>query len=276
MKTITPDIYGYIDFRKFITDFQKSKFEHDRCYTQSHMVRLLGLPNSRSFMSDVLRGKQISDNFIERFISIFGFSEDEGHYFRTLVHFNQSASAPEREMYFEQLISLCRAPKRIVYKETYEYYKNWYNAALRALLNIHDFDGRDFSALGRKLVPQVPAPKVRQAFRLLLNLRLIAVNKEGFYKPTDASISTEEFMRDEILRQLQIKCLQLATDALVQNSDQPKNMSVNTVSISDRGLKKIEKQIDTFRSQIRSIVQKDTDSAQHVYQIDVLFFPMSK
>jgi uncharacterized protein (TIGR02147 family) len=251
-------------------------FEQDHSYTRSHMAKLLGLPHSRSFLSDVLRGKQISDVFLERFIILFGFDSDEANYFRTLVHLNQSKNADERELYFEQLISLSKTPKRILFRDTYEYYKNWYNAALRALLNIYDFDGKDFSTLSRKLVPSVPVPKIRQSFKLLIKLNLIAENENGFFKPTDASISTEEYMRDEVLRQLQIKCLQLATDALVQNSNQPKAMSINTISISDNGLKQIEKQIDCFRSQVRSIIQKDQEKAQHVYQIDVLFFPMSQ
>lgn len=71
MKTIKPDIYDYIDFRKFIAVFQQSKAEIDLNYTKSYMEKLFGLPNSRSFMSDVLRGKHISDAFTERFILYF-------------------------------------------------------------------------------------------------------------------------------------------------------------------------------------------------------------
>jgi uncharacterized protein (TIGR02147 family) len=276
MKTNRPNIYEYNNFRKFIADFQDAAYRQDRSYTKSHMVKLLGLPNSRSFLSDVLRGKRISDAFIERFIKLFGFNSDEANFFRTLVRFNQCENVDERELCFEQLISLNRTPKKLLYKKSFEYYKDWYNGALRALLNIYDFDGTDFHVLGKKLVPAVSAPKIRQAFNLLVRMGMVAKDTNGFFKPTANAISTEDYLRDEVLRQFQIKCLELAKSAIVNDAGSPKVIAVNTLSVSKTGLKRIEKQIEHFRSQVRSIVHKDEEKPESVYQMDVLFFPMSK
>ena len=275
MKMKRPNIYDYNDFRKFIVDFQRASHAQDRSYTKSRMAQLIGLPNSRSFLSDVLRGKRISNTFIERFIKVFGFAIEEANFFRTLVRFNQCDNPDERELYFEQLISLNRTPKKILYKKSFDYYKEWYNAALRALLNVYDFDGADFSALGKKLIPAVPVPKIKKAFNLLVRMDMIAKDAQGFFKPTESSIGAEDYMRDEVLRQFQVKCLRLANYAIVNDTGQPKVMAVNTVSVSKNGLKRIEKQIEQFRSQVRSIVHKDEGSSEKVYQIDVLFFPMS-
>jgi uncharacterized protein (TIGR02147 family) len=276
MKPQLPNIYDYNDFRKFIADFQEKAHRYDQSFTKSRLTRLIGLPNSRSFLSDVLRGKRISSTFIERFIKVFGFTNEEANFFRTLVRFNQCDNPDERELCFEQLISLNRTPKKIVYRKSFEYYKDWYNAALRALLNVYDFDGKNFQVLGKKLIPSVPAPKIKQAFGLLLSMGMIGKDKNGFFKPTDSSISTEDYIRDEILRQFQIKCLALADYGIVNDTGRPKVMAVNTISVSENGLKRIEKQIERFRSQVRSIVHKDEGKPEKVYQIDVLFFPMSK
>ncbi len=275
MKALTPSIYEYNDFRKFIADFQSMARTQDRAYTKSRMAQLLGLPNSRSFLSDVLRGKKISSTFVERFIKVFGFKGEEANFFRTLVRFNQSDNPGERELCFEQLISLNRTPKKIIYKASFAYYKDWYNAALRALLNVYDFDGTDFQALGKKLVPAVPVPKIKQAFNLLVRLDMIAKDENGFFKPTQSSISADDYVRDEVLRQFKVKCLRLADYAIVNDSGKPKTMAVNTISVSKLGLKRIERQIERFRSQVRSIVHKDDGKAENVYQLDVLFFPMS-
>ncbi len=276
MKTQLPSIYEYNDFRRFIADFQEAAHRDDPSYTKSRMTQRLGLPNSRSFLSDVLRGKRISNTFTERFIKVFGFNNNEANFFRTLVRFNQSDNPDERELYFEQLIALNRTPKKIIYKKSYAYYKDWYNAALRALLNVYDFNGKDFHALGGKLVPPIAAPKIRQAFKLLIDMGMVAPDKNGFFKPTQSAISTEDYLRDEVLHQFQVKCLRLAGYALVKNIGRPQVMAINTVSVSKNGLKRIEKQIELFRSKVRSIVHKDEDKPENVYQIDVLFFPMSK
>jgi uncharacterized protein (TIGR02147 family) len=240
------------------------------------MSQLLGLPNTRSYMTDVLRGKAISPTFVERFILLFGFTTDEANFFRTLVKFNQADNPNERELCFEQLIALNKTPKKYLYQKSYRYYKDWYNGALRALLNVYDFNGRDFHALGQKLVPAIPVPKAKKAFDLLLHMDLIAKNDHGFYKPTASSISAEEFVRDEILKQYQLKCLDLARSAVVNESGLPQVIATNTVSVSQQGLKRIEKQIERFRSQIRSLVHKDDGQPETVYQINVQFFPMMK
>jgi uncharacterized protein (TIGR02147 family) len=158
----------------------------------------------------------------------------------------------------------------------YFYYKHWYNGTLRALLNVYDFDSKDFSVLAQKLVPPISVPVARKAFALLLKMGLVARNKQGFYKPTEQSISTEEYVRDEILKQYQLKCLDLAKSAVINDSKQPRVIVTNTISVSIKGLKRIEKQVERFRAQIRSIVHKDESPAETVYQMDVLFFPMMK
>jgi len=276
MKTQQPSIYEYNDFRKFIADYQKAKYEYDHSYTKSYMSKLIGIPNSRSYMSDILSSKQVTDTFVDRFIRIFAFNHDEAHFFRALVRFNQADNPDDRELCFEHLIALNKTPKKYLYEQSYAYYKDWYNAAIRAILNVYDFNGSDFAGLVKKLVPEITVPQAKRAVGLLLQLKLIEKKENGFFKPTTSSISTEEYVRDEVLKQYQIKCLDLAKRAIVSSDKIPKYISTNTVSVSKRGQKRIEKQIDRFRSQIRSLVHKDEDPAETVYQIDILFFPMMK
>jgi uncharacterized protein (TIGR02147 family) len=271
-----PSVYEYNDFRKFISDYQKCRFAQDHSYTKSHMSRLLGLPNSRSYLSDIMKGKKVSNTFIERFIALFSFSREEGNFFRILAKFNQAENPNERELFFEQLISLNKTPKEYLYEQSYKYYKNWYNSAIRALLNVFNFNGGDFSVLADMLVPSITVPQAKNAVALLLQMDLITKNHQGFYKPTARAITTEEFVRSEIVKQYQIKSLDLAKHAILDDSIKAKVLVTNTISISKRGHMRIEKQIDRFRSQIRSIVHKDDGLPEKIYQIDVLFFPMMK
>jgi uncharacterized protein (TIGR02147 family) len=276
MKIKLPSVYEYNDFRKFISDYQKGRFAQDHSYTKSHMSQLLGLPNSRSYLSDIMKGKKVSNTFIERFIALFSFSREEGNFFRILAKFNQAENPNERELFFEQLISLNKTPKEYLYEQSYKYYKNWYNSAIRALLNVFNFNGGDFSVLADMLVPSITVPQAKNAVALLLQMDLITKNHQGFYKPTARAITTEEFVRSEIVKQYQIKSLDLAKHAILDDSIKAKVLVTNTISISKRGHMRIEKQIDRFRSQIRSIVHKDDSLPEKIYQIDILFFPMMK
>jgi uncharacterized protein (TIGR02147 family) len=106
MRQKIPSIYDYNDFRRFIADYQAARRELDPAYTKSLMSKLLGLPNSRSYMTFILQGKKVSTTFVDRFVKLFAFNRDEAIFFRVLVKFNQAESPGERELYFEQLIGL--------------------------------------------------------------------------------------------------------------------------------------------------------------------------
>ncbi len=268
-------IYEYNDFHKFIADYQKVMHQSDSAYTRSRMSQLLGLPNSRSYITDVLNGKKLSSTFVERFIHLFGFKHDEANYFRVLVRFNQAENPNERELNFEQLIAFNKTPKKFLYEQSYRYYKDWYNSAIRAILNVYDFDGTNYSALAKTLFPPITATQAKNAVKLLLELKLLEKNSDGFLKPTSSSISTEEYVQNELIKQYQIKCLECAKNVIVSNGP-PGVVSTNTISISERGCQRIEKQIERFRSQVRSLVQKDEGQAETVYHMDILFLPMMK
>lgn len=275
MKEILPNIYEYNDFRKYLSEYQKERQSIDRKFNKSNVSKLIGLPNTRSYFTDVLKGKTVTKSFIERFIGVLELDEDEAQYFRVLVKFNQAENSSEREIYFEQLISLNKTPKKVLDKRIYLYYKNWYTSAIRAILNIYDFNG-NYKNLAQKVFPNITTKQAKESLELLVKLNLVSKNRDGFYKPTDNSISTPEYVKHELIKQYQMKCLDLAKTAIIKNRSIPQTIATNMLSVSDEGYKRIEKKIHKFRAEIRSLVHKDESKAEKVYQLNVLLFPNSK
>ena len=85
-----PSIYAYNDFRKFLTDYQAARQKIQPSFSKSEFSRSLLLPNTRSYLNDVLRGKKVSETFVERIITAVGLGKHESQFFRTLVRFNQA------------------------------------------------------------------------------------------------------------------------------------------------------------------------------------------
>jgi uncharacterized protein (TIGR02147 family) len=275
MKPKQVNIFDYNDFRKFLADYQEARQASEKGFSKSECSRLLGLPNTRSYFSDVLSGKKVTSAFTERFIKLLDLSKEEAQFFRVLVMFNQAQTPDERELYFDQLVSLNRTPKRVLDKKVFTYYNNWYNSVIRALLHMHDFSD-DYSGLAKKVFPAITPKQAKEAIVLLRDLKLIEKNSAGHYKPTEKSITTPEYVKDELVKQYQISCLEIARNSLVQNSSMPQTISTNVISVSDQAYKRIQKKIEKFRSEIRSMVHKDEYPASKVYQLDVLLFPNSK
>ena len=267
-----PNIFSYTDFRLYLDDYQRERFAFDRSFSRSALCRMLGLPNSRSFFRSVINGQKITRTFVDRFIRIFELDSDEAKYFGALVKFNQTENIEEREMYFDQLISLNRTPMKVVTRGLYEYYRNGYNSIIRALLAIHDFSD-NYRQLAKMVFPPITVKKARDSIRLLKKLDLIQKNEKGFYKPTDKSISTPPLVKDEVIKQYQLQCLEMAKLAILKRNMLPQSITTNVLYVSVEALNQITDKIEKLRSEVRAIAYKDTMPADRVYQLDILLFP---
>jgi uncharacterized protein (TIGR02147 family) len=275
MNTKKTNIYDYNNFRKYLADYQVMRQESEPGFTKSSISKLLGLPNTRSYFTDVLKGEKVSSLFAERFVHVLNLTKEEAQFFRVLVMLNQAETPEERELYFDQLISLNRTPKRIMEKCYYSYYKNWYNSVIRAMLHVFDFKN-DYVGLSKAVFPSITVKQAKEAIALLQKLNLISKNENGYYKPTEQSIATPDGVRDELIKNYQLSCIEMAKNALLINSFIPQSISTNVISISNEGYGRIEKKIKKFRSEIRSLVHKDDKPAERVYQMDILLFPNSR
>lgn len=271
-----PNIFSYSNFREYLSEYQASRYTTDQSFTKSNLSRMLGLPNTRSYFTDVLKGKKVSGSFVERFTSVLKLNESESKYFRALVKYDQAESSEEKQAFFNQLLGLNNVPKRILEKKAGEYYSNWFICVVRAILDIIDFKD-DFTFLAKKVFPPITPQQARQAFDLLLILELIKKNENGFYKPTDKSITAPESMdKNDLIKQYQSKCVQLAINSIFADIDKPQTVATNLMSVSESGYKMVEEHINRFRSEVRSIVVMDKDPADRIYQLVVQFFPVSR
>ncbi len=270
-----PNIFAYNDFRKFLDEYYAFTHRIDGSFTKARICKELGLPNSRSYFQDVLKGKFVSELKVPLFIKLLRLSHDESQYFRVLVKFNQCDDPEEKELLLDQLISLNRTPQKILSPKAYSYYKEWYHSIVKAVLEVIDFKG-DYAGIGRKLLPPISARQARESIKLLIDLGLIKRNERGFYKPTDKVVSTGAFARDAIIRQFQLKCIESARFALMKNRRQPERILTNTIGISEEGYKRLEKHLQKFCSEVRSIVHKDEKKPDRVYQLDILLFPQMR
>jgi uncharacterized protein (TIGR02147 family) len=143
------------------------------------------------------------------------------------------------------------------------------------MLDIYDFKD-NYHDLAKKVFPEISVKQAKEAITLLQKLNLIAKNEDGFFKPTDKSIVTPDYVKDELVKQYQLSCLEMAKQSLIKSGPLPQTIATNIISVSEEAYKRIEKKIEKFRSEIRSLVHKDDKPATRVYQMDIVLFPNSK
>ena len=125
-----PDIFDYINYRKYLADYYSSRKIVDQGFTHLHICHRLGQNNAKSYFNNVIKGRtNVTPTFIDRFINVLELKPEEAMYFRALVNYNQTTSPHEKEFFFDQLVRLNRTPHHIMDKNAYAYYKEWYHSA---------------------------------------------------------------------------------------------------------------------------------------------------
>ena len=270
-----PLAFAYNDFRKFMEDWQSWRQSQDPRFSRTEFVRQLGLPKTRSFFTDLLRGKNLTPTFLERVLQVMDLPKEEGQFFRALVKFNQAENAAERELYYEQLVALNRSPRTFLDPDSFAYYKDWRNAALRNALDLVDWDGSNPAALGRKFKPRLTPGEIRKSFSVLRDLAMVAKNAKGHWKPVARVLSSGDGRTDEAIRQYQLQCLELAGTSLLEKMPVgERDTSTLFVTVSDEAHALLRRRLEKFRAEIRSIVHKDTQPATRLLHIDLFLQPL--
>lgn len=271
-----PDIFEYLNFRNYLNDYYKYRKEKEPGFSHTYICHRLGQTKSKSYLNNVIKGRTVvTATFINRFIELLELKGNQANYFRALVNYNQTVCPEEKEFYFEQIIGLNKTPFRIVEKSTYQYYKQWYHSAIRALLDVIDYDD-DIKVITTRLYPEITQKQARESINLLKSIGLIKKNSDGFWKPTDKIITTGEFIRDELIRQYQMKCLSLAQSVIADDFTETHRNVTMTISVSDEAYSKIIDRLIGMKMEIRSIVNKDDKPATRVCHLNMNIFPMSK
>lgn len=275
LKKQLPDIFKYLDFKKYLEDYRQKRKEIEPGFSHSYICYRLGQKNSKSYFANVIAGiKPVTQEFINRFIELLELNTEESQYFRALVNYNQAFNSSEKQYYFEQLLQQNSSSSRLITQQEYSFYKDWYHGVIRAILDIYDFDD-DYKKLSSIIKPAITPAQARSSIELLSSLNLIKKDQRGFYKPTDRTIKTEDYVNDELVKHYQLNCLEIAKLSLLDESGMLKDFSTNSLSISEEGLKKIQMKLQKFRDEIRALVYNDTKPADRVYQLDIQLYPHS-
>ena len=101
----TIDIFQFTHFRKYLDEYQAARVQTDPEFTRAGVCALLGLPKTRSYYNDIVKGKKLTARMIPKFVEVLGLNKKEAKYFETMVNFDQAKTTTERNAFFDELIN---------------------------------------------------------------------------------------------------------------------------------------------------------------------------
>jgi uncharacterized protein (TIGR02147 family) len=269
------NIYEYSDYKKFLTDWREEEKRRNPGLTHEFLCTVLGQRN-RSFYNDIEKGRKlIGAEVLDRLIKLFSLSAHEAKYFRALVGYGQPATYAEKEFWFEQIVEMNNTPKRIIDKNTFHYFKEWWHSTVRSALDTCTIK-TNYSTLSKCLFDRITPKQAQSSIQLLSQLGLIEKNKDGYWKPTEKVITTGDNVKDECMRRYHLANHGILRQILEQDLPGTHDSTQLTVSVSQKGLGRIVNRIRQMRAEIISIAHKDEDSSDRVYQIAIHAYPISR
>jgi uncharacterized protein (TIGR02147 family) len=270
-----PDLFQYLDYRAFLSAY----FQHRKFVDSEFSLRVFArLPelslSSSSFISAVLKKrKNLSQNLRLRFGRALKLKPEELDYFDLLVRANQSKSAEEKHHFLAQLSRFHSSQARVLPESDYRFYERWHYSVVWNYFGLHQ-DKNNPAVIARALHPEVAPQQVEEAVKLLLELKLIKRMANG-YAVTDKHLTTEKGFRGEAARRHNGEFIRLALDGLESVPAEARQYNVMTLSVSRRGFERVREKINTFRAELRELVESD-EGEDRIYALALQLFPCTK
>jgi uncharacterized protein (TIGR02147 family) len=166
-------IFEYIDYRAYLRDFYQDSKSSKKFFSYRYFARKAGL-NSPILLKLIIDGKRnLSRKTIDKFIAGINLKEKAAVYFRTLVLFNQAASAQEKQDHYRVLRSLYRiVPQHLIEDEQFEYFDKWYYSVLREGICHHDLKD-DWNTVAACVRPRITPEQAKSAVKWLINHKFL-------------------------------------------------------------------------------------------------------
>lgn len=265
------DIFQFTNFRKYLDEYQAARVQTDPDFTRAGACALLGLPKTRSYYNDIVKGKKLSTRMIPKFVEVLGLNKKEARYFETMVNMEQAKTATERNVFFEDLLKQHPDSHRILNEDAYEYYNHWYNSVLFTALEVVDVSD-DLEPIQKLISPKVSVGTLKRSLELLERLGFVRKNENGFWKSCRDSVSSGAYNNSDLVRQYQLQCFELSKQALLANDERSSDMATFTFSVSDDAFRAIAKEIHGLKARVRKIIMLDKKKATGVHQLNLHLF----
>jgi uncharacterized protein (TIGR02147 family) len=271
---MTPSVFEYQDFRKFIADAQRAIKATKPFFTYRYIAAAIGM-KSPGHITWIIQGKRnLSKKKVLPFAKVLGLNDRETDFFTDLVHFDQAKTHIEKKFFLDRLVAFQEPKKTIVQPSSYDFYSKWYHSAVRELFAIHAL-GDDYKQIARMIQPAITPREAKQSIKLLCGLGLVKKDNKGHYRQVNQAVSTGDVWRSVAIRQFQMDTFDLAKQALNSIDAKERDVSTLTMSISDERFAMVRERIKQFRNELVTLITSDK-APNRVYQLSMALFPLSR
>ena len=270
-----PQIYKYDDYRLFLKDYYTLRKEIDPTFSFRSFASEAGFQSSPTLKRVMEGSRNISLKGIEKFAKGLKFKPDEKTFFKNLVLFNQAKTPMEKE-HFAQEILKSRAHRNLkpLAKHQYDFWTGWHHIVVREMVGMKQFK-EDPDWIGKKIIPIVPAEKIKKSIKKLERLKMIYRDDQGKLQQSNSYMTTGDQVVYSSLRKFHRQMIDLGKESIDRFSNEDRQVSSLTLCLTKEQSEKIRVLINQFRKDILAFSQEE-NHGDRIYQINFQIFPLTE
>lgn len=269
-------IYEFSNPQYFLSEYWKDKKSQNSALSIRSWAKQLGL-KSHNPLYEIIRGKRnISKNFIPKFINNLNLSFKEGRYFEIMVDLQKSKTSEEKEFYLQRLNEYSPKKKlRMKELDSFQYLKNPIHTLLLELSDLKDFKA-DLNWIKDRLKFKTTLIEIDNALNVLLTLGLMKNHESKGLVKSQQHLYTKPDREDEALKQFHINVMDMAKEAVKEQPVWEREFNSYSINIKKNMLPDAKEKIRSFLSEFANEFEAQEATGDHTYQLSVQFFNQTK
>jgi uncharacterized protein (TIGR02147 family) len=274
MNGLMPSIFEYTDYRRYLGDYYAWAKIHKKGFSHRAFLGNAGMAGS-AYLKRVMEGlHDLTPDSVSKFAKALDLTSQEKMFFEALVCFNQAQTLADKDRFFKRLMDV-KSPHRTAILEPgqYEYYKDWYNVAIREILAFLPYKN-NAAEISRHLTPMVPPGKVKKAIELLQRLDLVTQGPDGAWRASTGLLKTDPSVQSLLIPRYHQSMARLGLEAVERYKKEERYFSGSTLCVSPKMYGVIIEKIRALRADIMDYVASG-EAPEQVYHLNMQLFPLT-
>ena len=247
------------DYRDLLKNYYTQRKLDMPLYSYKMMGQKLGLETSQMFRV-LNKDLHLPSRSIPLAKNLLDLKGRNGEIFEILVAASKTKSPAKKDKLYKMALSLQDVDLRKFSASEYLFLSKWWIPVVRALIEMNGGHA-EVSRLVKQISPTVSEDQVREAIKVLKDLKLITPLASERYATTVANFTSEgSAVKTAAIRSYQNQLLALAQNALVAVEPAKRNISSLLVGVDDECFDDLNEMTLEFRRQ----VQKRTAEVKNV------------
>ena len=265
------EIFEYTDYRLFMRDFYEHTKQNKPYYSFRFIASRVGI--NPGFIFRLMSGKvHLGLKKVSVFADLLGLDGREREYFVELVRLGRAKREEDIQESLKRLQSLRGVQFTTIADDQLEFFSKWHHMAMRSLLSIYPFNGKNYRRLGSMLIPPISADEARESVNLLTRLGIARCNRNGLFEVADTFISSTEKWSSIAIHAYQRTSIDLSVKALEELSKDERDISTVTFTCSKNQLETLRERLKEIRQEML-MLSRDCPEEDCVMQLNLQLFP---